>query len=127
MSKMNFNAFAGLKDAIISPPFGTYIEADWATPVIGTFTYERRPGNKVWRAIKTLRPIKGGWVNNIGLRNPGLQKMDAGPSSYFDYLHHLPHSAIVSIHGSNDEEWNDIFNWIKMHNLSHLIWELNIS
>lgn len=121
---MSFSNFNGIKNAIISPPFGTWLSLDWATPVIGTFTYHKRPGNRFWRAVQTLRPIKGGWVNRIGLRNPGIYALDR---DYLDYLYHLPHSVIVSIHGSNDKEWDQLLRWIEVFNLQDLTWELNVS
>lgn len=124
----NLSYLDGIKPAIISPPFGTYINVHWATPVVGTYTYNARPGSRIWRAIKTLRPIKGGWVNNIGLRNSGLHGLEGLPiAEEFDYFYHLPHSGIVSIHGSSDKEWECLLTWIRIFNLEHLIWELNIS
>lgn len=61
-----------MKRIIISPPFGSYLPFPWATRVIGTHTASPRSGSKILQAIKTLRPIKGGWVNNIGLINEGV-------------------------------------------------------
>lgn len=59
-----------LRKFIISPPFGTYISHPKATSVLGTFTRDPRPGK--WKqVIKTLRYTEQGWVNKIGLRNPG--------------------------------------------------------
>jgi dihydroorotate dehydrogenase len=41
---------------------------------VGTYTLDRRGGwlKKILRAFLTVRPIPGGWVNNIGLQNPGI-------------------------------------------------------
>lgn len=61
-----------IKKIIISPPFGNYINFDWATSVKGSYTLKRRPG-LFKQIIKTLRPIKNGWINQIGLRNPGFK------------------------------------------------------
>lgn len=119
-----------MKNIVISPPFGTHINVSWATSVLGTFTYDRRPGSRIWRAIKTLRPIYGGWVNNIGLINPGLSSMIIGADprcNFFFDLWKNPDSAIVSVHGENDESWRRILYWIEGNGLQELWWELNFS
>ena len=56
----------------ISPPFGNYIHLPNTIPIRGSFTLNKRPGK--WSQIfKTLRYIPAvGWVNKIGLRNPGI-------------------------------------------------------
>jgi|GEM_PF-2977270 len=67
------------KRLIISPPFGNILQLDSATSVRGTYTLQRRDG-MIFRYLKTLRPIvkhhKFGWVNSIGLRNPGVKNLD---------------------------------------------------
>ena len=56
----------------ISPPFGNYINLQKTTPIRGSFTLNERPG-KWMQILKTLRYIPGvGWINKIGLRNPGI-------------------------------------------------------
>ena len=57
----------------ISPPFGNYITLPKTTPIRGSFTLYERPGKWV-QILKTLRyiPHLNGWVNKIGLRNPGI-------------------------------------------------------
>ena len=56
----------------ISPPFGNYIHFNKTTPIRGSFTLKERQG-KWGQILKTLRYIPGmGWVNRIGLRNPGI-------------------------------------------------------
>ena len=57
----------------ISPPFGTYLNLPNTISVKGSFTLEPRPG-KWLQIIKTLRYSfkHKGWVNKIGLRNPGI-------------------------------------------------------
>jgi len=67
----------------ISPPFGNYISLPNTTPVRGSFTLQPRirgsftlqprPG-LFSQIMKTLRYSTkySGWVNKIGLRNPGL-------------------------------------------------------
>jgi len=57
----------------ISPPFGNYIHLPKTTPIRGSFTLHDRPG-KWSQILKTVRymPHLKGWVNKIGLRNPGI-------------------------------------------------------
>jgi dihydroorotate dehydrogenase len=57
----------------ISPPFGNYINLPNTISIRGSFTLNKRPG-KWSQIIKTLRYsfIFGGWINKIGLRNPGI-------------------------------------------------------
>jgi len=56
----------------ISPPFGNYIYLPNTISIRGSFTLNERPG-KWGQIFKTLRYISGmGWVNKIGLRNPGI-------------------------------------------------------
>jgi len=90
-----------IKKIIISPPFGNYIERPWATSVKGTFTVARRPG-RFRRLILTLRPIRGGWVNKIGLRNPGLRSVKV-----FNPKHIY---SISSVNSSN--EWYELYDAI---------------
>jgi dihydroorotate dehydrogenase len=61
-----------LKTFLISPPFGNWIGSRHCTSVLGSFTWERRPG-LVYHTIRSLRPISGGWINQIGLRNRGIR------------------------------------------------------
>ena len=56
---------------LISPPFGNYISLDECTSVKGTYTYFKRRG-LIKQILKTLRPVKGGLRNSIGLRNKGI-------------------------------------------------------
>ena len=58
----------------ISAPFGNYIKPVECIPVTGTFTLHSR-GNRLWSVLKTLRYNRrlGGWVNKLGLPNPGLR------------------------------------------------------
>jgi len=58
----------------ISAPFGNYIKPVGCIPVTGTFTRNPR-GNRLWSVLKTLRYNRrlGGWVNKLGLPNPGLR------------------------------------------------------
>lgn len=57
----------------INPPFGNYLEFTGALSIRGSFTLNPRPG-LVGQILKTLRYDfeRQGWVNKIGLRNPGI-------------------------------------------------------
>ena len=57
----------------ISAPFGNYLHPKGTISTTGTWTLEPR-GNRLWSVIKTLRynRIAKGWVNKLGLPNPGL-------------------------------------------------------
>jgi len=59
----------------ISAPFGNYIKSKRTISVHGTFTRNPR-GNRLWSVLKSLRYDRrlGGWVNKLGLPNPGLSK-----------------------------------------------------
>ena len=79
----------------ISPPFGNYLNLPKTLSIRSSFTLNPRPG-KWSQIIKTLRYDfdKGGWINKIGLRNPGL-----------DYaIENYNHSHIVSIAVLNKKE-----------------------
>lgn len=73
------NEHRALKPILISPPFGSRLpKFDWATSVCGSYTVHPRPG--LWGQVaRTLRPVRGGWINQIGLRNVGIRniKFDA--------------------------------------------------
>ena len=83
---------------IISAPFGNYIRHPLATSTLGTFTLAYRGGfwYRVWRCLRTLRYYRrlGGWVNKLGLPNPGIHAMTDECSD-----------NIVSIHGFDRSEW----------------------
>tara|TARA_S200000501_G_C20847770_1_gene754382 strand:- start:1120 stop:1803 length:684 start_codon:yes stop_codon:yes gene_type:complete len=63
-----------MKEVIISPPFSNILpNTKHYTRIIGTYTLKRRRG--LWRVFTTLRKVKNGWFNNVGLRNPGISKV----------------------------------------------------
>src|SRR5258708_31459303 len=66
-----------MKKFIISPPFGSFITHEKCTSVLGTYTLNQRGGwlKKIYRAMLTVRPIKNGRVNNIGLQNSGIKSV----------------------------------------------------
>ena len=57
----------------IGPPFGNYIDLPYTKSIKGSFTIDHRPG-LFQQIINTLHysHVYGGWVNKIGLRNPGI-------------------------------------------------------
>ena len=57
----------------INPPFGNYINFPKTISIKGSFTLEPRSG-LFSQILKTMRYSfhNKGWVNKIGLRNPGL-------------------------------------------------------
>jgi dihydroorotate dehydrogenase len=59
----------------ISAPFGNYIRSKKTISVAGTFTLHPR-GNRLWSVLSTLRYSRkhNGWVNKLGLPNPGLHE-----------------------------------------------------
>jgi dihydroorotate dehydrogenase len=111
-----------LNRLIISAPFGNYIQPSGATPTLGTFTRRKRPG-RLWRIVRTVRYYRrlGAWVNRIGLRNPGIDWLEArhgsGKVDASDKL--------VSIHGFEPGEWWELLD--ACARIAPLGIELNIS
>ncbi len=89
-----------IKKFVISPPFGTYITHPCATSVKGSFTVENRPG-KWLQVAKTLRYTKRGWVNKIGLRNPGLYSLKKWDLS-----------KIYSFYSETNPGWEKILDYV---------------
>jgi len=58
----------------ISPPFGNYLRYKDAISIRGTFTWRRRPG-LIYHTLRSFRPVRGGWINQIGFRNPGIRSI----------------------------------------------------
>lgn len=67
---------------------------------------------RLYKAITTIRPIKNGWVNNMGLQNPGIKSV-----KIFN-----PHK-IYSITAIQPEEWNELIDYIP----KEIAVELNLS
>lgn len=107
---------------VISAPFGNYVRPAGATPTLGTFTANPRPGRWL-RALTTIRFYRRerAWVNRIGLRNPGIEwlctRVGAGRAALDD--------KIVSVHGLDEEEWWRLLD--RMRELRPLAIELNMS
>lgn len=89
-----------MKKLIISPPFGNWISNPSCTSVLGSFTLEKRKG-LIYNVIKTFRPVKGGWINKIGLRNPGIRSIKSFNTN-----------KIYSVVGLEDDDWEKILEII---------------
>lgn len=103
---------------VISPPFGTFIHLHDATSVKGTFTYERRSG-KLARILKTIRRTRRGWVNNMGLRNPGLRNLKPA------YFHNKKH--LYSVAAIEESDWMKMLEYFKNIGVTDIMVEMNIS
>jgi dihydroorotate dehydrogenase len=103
-----------VKEFIISPPFGHFIQNSKCTRVLGTYTLEKRGGwpKKILRFLATARPIKDGWVNNIGLQNSGIKS-----------VRKFEEDAIYSIAALKSSDWDELIGCLP----SHMTVELNLS
>lgn len=100
---------------ILSPPFSNiYPQISGTTKITGTYTLEKRKG--LWRVLTTLRKTEAGWINNVGLRNPGIKKFNKK-------------NSIISIAFKNSSEWPEIFDILlsKKEEYNILGIEFNIS
>ena len=79
----------------ISPPFGNYFTYKDAVSIRGTFTLYPRDG-LIYHTLRSLRPVRGGWRNQIGFRNKGVGSLTIQPN------------CIYSICGLNDTEWHKL-------------------
>ena len=59
----------------IGPPFGNYISLPNTVSINGSFTLNHRPGllSQIWKTLHYSQQHNG-WINKIGLRNPGIDK-----------------------------------------------------
>tara|TARA_Y100000592_G_scaffold41975_1_gene66721 strand:+ start:114 stop:827 length:714 start_codon:yes stop_codon:yes gene_type:complete len=88
-----------IKKIILSPPFSNlYPDLECYTRITGTYTLKKRKG--MHRVLTTLRKTKSGWKNNVGLRNPGIEKFNKK-------------NSIVSIALENILEWKSFFKILK--------------
>ena len=63
-----------IKKIILSPPFSNlYPDINCATKIIGTYTKEKRSG--LHRVLTTLKYKNKAFYNNVGLKNPGIDKV----------------------------------------------------
>lgn len=88
---------------LISPPFGNVFTLKGATSIKGTYTANPRGSNfkKVFRLLKTTRPIRGGWVNRVGLQNNGIGSVK-----------HFRKDKIYSIAALDVDDWDIFFEKI---------------
>jgi dihydroorotate dehydrogenase len=107
-----------MKSLVIGAPFGNYLERPYATSTTGTFTLAPRGGilYRWWQVIKMLRYDSriSGWVNKLGLPNPGIYSVHADQSS-----------RIVSVLGFSSEEWASLIT--ECVRIGPLAVELNLS
>jgi len=78
----------------IAAPFGNYIKTSKTISVTGSWTVDKRTG-RLRQIVKTLRYTKRGWVNKIGLRNPGVN----------DGINKYKHTDVFSIAGIEKDDW----------------------
>ena len=97
----------------ISPPFGNYISYKEAIRIEGTFTWKRRKG-LIYNTIRSLRPVRGGWRNQIGFRNKGIAARLRSP---------WDPNKIISISAMKPEDWALLCDYIPSENSL----ELNLS
>ncbi len=78
----------------IAAPFGNYIKTSNTISVTGSWTIEKRKG-RIKQIVKTLRYTKRGWVNKIGLRNPGFEHG----------IKNHKKNEVFSIAGIEEDDW----------------------
>ena len=77
-----------MKKILISPPFSNILPSTKAFDlIIGTYTLKRRKG--LHRVITTLKKTKSGWLNSVGLRNPGIRNLKKKNSIVSVSLRHI--------------------------------------
>ena len=103
-----------MRDIILSPPFSNLKLLSLypnTTRILGTYTLKKRRG--LWRVLTTLKKTERGWVNNVGLRNGGI-----------DSVPNKPH--IISIAELEDGDWEAMLLTLSdKHKIQGV--ELNIS
>ena len=87
----------------ISPPFGNYFYHQPAISIEGTFTWKRRKG-LIYNTIRSLRPVRDGWRNQIGFRNKGIAARLLAP---------VKANRIVSISAMEPEDWHKLCDYIR--------------
>jgi dihydroorotate dehydrogenase len=100
---------------LLSPPFSNiYPNIKGTTRIVGTYTLNKRPG--LHRVLTTLRKTEDGWLNNVGLRNPGIKNFSKK-------------NVIISISILEESELSSMFYYLYYKSLEYNILgvELNIS
>lgn len=100
-----------MKRILLSPPFSNVYTNSSCTNIIGSYTLNKRPG--LHRVLTTLKPTRDGWLNNVGLRNPGVSNI------------RYKKDSILSLFLFNDNDWLSILPLIKEYNFLGI--EFNIS
>ena len=74
--------------------------------MVGTFTLKPRGSNwtKLYRLLKTTRPVESGWVNNVGFQNPGITSVKKFDSE-----------KLYSIAAMEHSDWDQLLNIIPAH------------
>tara|TARA_B100001989_G_scaffold154573_1_gene110356 strand:- start:2140 stop:2850 length:711 start_codon:yes stop_codon:yes gene_type:complete len=104
-----------MEKIILSPPFSNvYPNIKGCTRIVGTYTLNRRKG--MHRVLTTLKKTENGWLNSVGLRNPGIEKYNKK-------------NAIVSIAMQDISEWPYFLKIIKQKTQKYNIQgiEFNVS
>lgn len=91
----------------VSPPFGNYIRLrGQSVSIHGSFTYLPRPG-RLGQIVRTVRPVPGGWINSIGLRNPGIRHPGVLTKSV----------DALSLAGIQDNDWLKMAEYLQLFDL----------
>lgn len=102
-----------MKRYLISPPVGAWCGTPNAERVLGSYTWDARPG-RFGQILRTVRPVTGGWVNAIGLRNPGIRTVN------------IRADRIYSLAGIEPDDWHEMAAWLRLRLRAGKI-ELNLS
>ena len=91
----------------IAAPFGNYLHKPDMYSVMGTYTLQPRPG-LLKQILKTLRYSfhYKGWVNKLGLRNPGIE-------TAINKYYQNPSRRIISLYGFNKGEWETLAKYTR--------------
>ena len=91
----------------IAAPFGNYLHKPDMYSVMGTYTLQPRPG-LLKQILKTLRYSfhYKGWVNKLGLRNPGIE-------TAINKYYQNPSRRIISLYGFNRGEWETLAKYTR--------------
>jgi dihydroorotate dehydrogenase len=100
---------------VLAAPFGNWFP--WGLRTLGTYTLARRAGPllRAWRVLSTVRyrADLGGWVNRLGLPNPGIDAAPAGDGT-----------AVLSLRASSAGEWEELAGRVRG---AWAVVELNLS
>ena len=97
---------------VISAPFGNYLNVEGVTSTVGTYTVRNRAGflrwRLFWRMLYTLRPMfrVKGWVNRLGLPNPGLEFLRSKGPAFLE-------GKLLSVHGFDEAEWDTLLEFVR--------------